>query len=193
MTVDTTKPATKKVLKHAEAVRARCLSYPETVEDFPWDHSAFKVRGKVFVFLVPDHLGLHVSVKLPTSRWRALELPFAKETGYGLGKSGWISASWGPNDDPPMDLIVQWIDESFRAVAPKRVAALVPPPGKSANGASGNARAAKPAKKSAQEAPGTKTAKKPAKNTAKRAAKKTAKKAAKKPAKNTAEKAAKKR
>lgn len=170
MTVDTTKPATKKVLKHAETVRARCLSYPETVEDFPWDHSAFKVRGKVFVFLVPDHLGLHVSVKLPTSRWRALDLPFAKETGYGLGKSGWISASWGPNDDPPMDLIVQWIDESFRAVAPKRVAALVPQLGESANGTTGSAKAApkKPAKKTPAKKPGKKPGKKPAKKTAKK-------------------------
>jgi predicted DNA-binding protein (MmcQ/YjbR family) len=173
MTVDTSKPATKKVLKHAETVRARCLSYPETVEDFPWDHSAFKVRGKVFVFLVPDHLGLHVSVKLPQSRWRALELPFAKETGYGLGKSGWISASWGPSDDPPMDLLAQWIDESFRAVAPKRVAALVPPLGKSAspgNGAGKSAASKKPAKKAAKKA-----AKKPAKKAAKPAKKARAK------------------
>ena len=32
----------------------------------------------------------------------ALLLPFATPTGYGLGKSGWVSARFAPSDDPPL-------------------------------------------------------------------------------------------
>ena len=35
-------------LKHplAQELRKAALAFPETVEDFPWGHSAFKVSGK---------------------------------------------------------------------------------------------------------------------------------------------------
>ena len=68
-----------------------------------------------------DELGL--SVKLPESGPMALLLPFAKPTGYGLGKSGWVSAHFVASDDPPLGMLREWIDESYRAVAPKKLAA----------------------------------------------------------------------
>ena len=68
-----------------------------------------------------DELGL--SVKLPESGPMALLLPFAKPTGYGLGKSGWVSARFVASDDPPLGMLREWIDESYRAVAPKKLAA----------------------------------------------------------------------
>ena len=79
-----------------------------------------KVGKKVFVFMgMADGDGLGLSVKLPASGPMALLLPFAKPTGYGLGKSGWVSAHFVPSDDPPLALLREWIDESYRAVAPK--------------------------------------------------------------------------
>ena len=64
-----------------------------------------------------------MSVKLPGSATFALDLPFASPTGYGLGKSGWVTARFGAREKPPVDLLKRWIDESYRAVAPKRLAA----------------------------------------------------------------------
>jgi hypothetical protein len=53
----------------------------------------------------------------------ALGLPFAEPTGYGLGKHGWITAKFAPGDSVPLELLHEWIDESYRAVAPKSVLA----------------------------------------------------------------------
>jgi predicted DNA-binding protein (MmcQ/YjbR family) len=104
-------------------VRAHALSYPETHEDHPWGESAFKVKAKVFVIANVTKEGLHVTVKLPRSREFALEYPFTEPTGYGLGKSGWVTAWFAPKDAPPLDILEAWIDESFRAVAPKKLVA----------------------------------------------------------------------
>ena len=107
-----------------EAVlRAHALSYPEASEDFPWGERVVKVRGKVFAFLGRPGDGLSLSVKLPGSATLALDLPFASPTGYGLGKSGWVTARFGARAKPPLDLLKRWIDESYRAVAPKRLVA----------------------------------------------------------------------
>ncbi len=104
-------------------LRAFALGYPETHEEFPWGERVVKVKGKVFVFLGRDGKGLGLSVKLPQSRLMALGLPFASPTAYGLGKSGWVTAQFGPREKPPMDLLRAWIDESYRAVAPKKLVA----------------------------------------------------------------------
>ena len=65
----------------------------------------------------------HILAKLPLSGRVALTFPFASPTGYGLGKSGWVSARFGDADDIPLRMLEEWIDESFRAVAPKKVVA----------------------------------------------------------------------
>ena len=48
----------------------------------------------------------------------ALTLPWVEPTGYGLGKSGWVTArvTSGPFE---IDTMKGWIDQSYRAVAPK--------------------------------------------------------------------------
>jgi predicted DNA-binding protein (MmcQ/YjbR family) len=109
-----------------ERLRAFALAYPEAREEFPWGEPVVKVRGKVFVFLGgADDGGLSLSVKLPGSATLALDLPFASPTGYGLGKSGWVTARFGARQRPPLPLLGRWIDESYRAVAPKRLSAAL--------------------------------------------------------------------
>lgn len=111
---------TPKTHKTDEAAICRvALAYPGTTEEHPWGETAFKVKGKAFIFMRCDEDGLSIGVKLPHSNAGALEYPFCEPTHYGLGKSGWVTATFNPTDKVPMDLLKQWIDESFRAVAPK--------------------------------------------------------------------------
>lgn len=108
------------------ALRRVALAYPQAHEDFPWGERVIKVGRKIFVFLNRDDQGLRVTVKLPMSSGAALLAPFVKPTGYGLGKSGWVTASFGAGDAIPFDILCSWIDESYRAVAPKRLTATLP-------------------------------------------------------------------
>jgi predicted DNA-binding protein (MmcQ/YjbR family) len=112
--------------RYALALRAFGLSYPETHEDFPWGHRALKVWGKVFAVLSEDEPGrLSLSVKLPASAEGALQLPFCEPTHYGLGRSGWVTAKLGPRAAVPLDVLRSWIDESYRAIAPKKLVAAL--------------------------------------------------------------------
>ncbi|MDQ3282451.1 MAG: MmcQ/YjbR family DNA-binding protein [Acidobacteriota bacterium] len=114
----------KKTLESLELeLRDYAMTFPETTEDHPWGHRAMKVRGKVFVFLGGEtsQNELSLSLKLPSSRDVALDLPFAEPTGYGMGKHGWVTARFRKVSDVPMDLLKAWIDESFRAIAPKKL------------------------------------------------------------------------
>ena len=118
--------ATKKKTSPLATVREAALAYPGATEEFPWGESVIKVKWKVFIFLGRDEDGeVGVSVKLPHSGDAALGLPFCTPTGYGLGKAGWVSASFPGGKNVPVPLLLEWLDESYRAVAPKKMVALL--------------------------------------------------------------------
>ncbi len=115
-------------------LRAFALGLPGAHEDFPWGERVAKVGKKVFVFLgkadgeacAPGPKGAgqapsgpSLSCKLPSSRLEALTMPFAEPTAYGLGKSGWVTARFSAKEALPGALLRLWIEESYRAVAPK--------------------------------------------------------------------------
>jgi predicted DNA-binding protein (MmcQ/YjbR family) len=104
-------------------LRALALALPETTEDFPWGERAIKVRGKAFLFLRAEGDTVSFSVKLPRSAADALELPFVEPTQYGLGKHGWVTATVDAGRTAPLATFEGWLDESYRAVAPKRLVA----------------------------------------------------------------------
>jgi predicted DNA-binding protein (MmcQ/YjbR family) len=106
-------------------LRSYGLAFPEAVEDFPWGHTALKVRGKTFAWLDKE-CALSLTVKLPVSRDFAELFDFAAPAGYGLGRSGWITARFGSEEKPDLDLLQRWMAESYRAVAPKKLAARLP-------------------------------------------------------------------
>jgi predicted DNA-binding protein (MmcQ/YjbR family) len=112
------------------ALRDLGLSFPETTEDFPWGHRTLKVKGKAFVFMgTGAEAGARddaffISCKLPESAPMALTLPGVAPTGYGLGKAGWVSASFPPGR-APVAMLKEWLRESYCAVAPKKLAAIV--------------------------------------------------------------------
>ncbi|MGH3137279.1 MAG: MmcQ/YjbR family DNA-binding protein [Gaiellaceae bacterium] len=98
------------------------LSLPEAVEDHPWDVTVTKVRKKVFVFFGGDPTPNRITVKLVESHGHALSIDGAEPTGYGLGKAGWVTVPLDARD-VELDLLRDWIEESYRIVAPKRLVA----------------------------------------------------------------------
>src|SRR5687768_352819 len=116
-----TKRATDAVLKE---LREFGLAYPGAHTKSPWPgHLDLAVKDKTFAYLSAEGEPFKISCKLPHSNAVALMLPFAKPTGYGLGKSGWVTAQFPEGQVPPKDLLKQWIDESYRAQAPKKLVA----------------------------------------------------------------------
>jgi predicted DNA-binding protein (MmcQ/YjbR family) len=138
------------------ALRAFGLAFPGAHAKSPWpDHLDLAVNDKTFAYLSQEGEPLSLSCKLPQSSATALLLPFAEPTAYGLGSSGWVTAKFDEGVVPPLDVLQAWVDESYRAQAPKRLvtkltaATKVAPPAKP-----------EPAKKAAPAKPGL--AKKPA-------------------------------
>lgn len=115
----------KKSDEAAEALRAFGLTYPEAHIKSPWpDHKDLAVKDKTFAYIsVPGH-PFTISCKLPHSASSALGLPFCAPAGYGLGKSGWVTATI-EKGNIPLSLFKEWIDESYRAQAPKRLVKLL--------------------------------------------------------------------
>ena len=108
------------------ALKKAALSSPGAWEDHPWGESVYKVGKKIFLFLGGGGTGsdgsLHCTVKLPDSGEAALTMfSFCEPTGYGLGKSGWVSSTFLKGQDVPLPMLLEWMEESYRAVAPKKL------------------------------------------------------------------------
>lgn len=109
-----------------EVVRAFALTLPGAAEEFPWGESVVKVAKKVFVFLgVGDGShppGINVKLKDPEAHGHALSVPGAEPSGYGLGRAGWVSVPL-TEEAPAAEVLCDWVEESYRVVAPKRLIA----------------------------------------------------------------------
>jgi hypothetical protein len=120
-----------------DAARAFALRLPAATEDLPWGDTVIKVRtkpgvprwrtrgegvhGPMFLWLGRrDADEPAMAVKLTTSYDTAIALAGASPTTMsGLGQWGWLTIRLA---EAAVDLVEDWIDESYRNVAPKRVA-----------------------------------------------------------------------
>jgi predicted DNA-binding protein (MmcQ/YjbR family) len=106
-----------------DTVRSEAEKYPEAEKAFLFgDHEVYRVRKKVFVWL-GDGEGpgsTYVSVKLKDTQAMALGLPYVTPAAYGMAKWGWISADF-PKGKFPASLVKEWIAESYRHTAPKKL------------------------------------------------------------------------
>lgn len=110
-----------------QELRAFGLAYPGAHTKSPWPgHLDLAVNDKTFAYLSIEGEPFGISCKLPHSCAMALNLPYTQPTPYGLGKSGWVSATPPTSKPVPVDLFKAWIDESYRAQAPKRLVAQLP-------------------------------------------------------------------
>ena len=119
-----------------DAVRAFALALPGAAEDFPWGQTVIKVPRKPGVppWLKEGIYGPHVPVvgrreadvpfvcaKLTTSYEEAVAVAGAERTTIsGLGQWGWLTVRLADADVP---LVCDWVEESYRNVAPKRFVA----------------------------------------------------------------------
>ena len=114
-------------MSQPRAMRRRVLAFalalPGAYEDHPWDEDVAKVGGKIFVFLgLADSQEPGMTVKLRESHEQALSVPAACPTGYGLGRAGWVTVPFGERT-PPLPVLKDWVEESYRLVAPKQLVA----------------------------------------------------------------------
>ncbi|MDP3274450.1 MAG: MmcQ/YjbR family DNA-binding protein [Deltaproteobacteria bacterium] len=115
-----------------ESVLTFALSLPGAFEDNPWGERVAKVGKKVFVFSHLSDNRASFSVKLPQSCELALALPNVSPTGYGLGKAGWVSVVFTDGLEIDVAMLREWVTESYRAVATKKLAKQLDAPALSA-------------------------------------------------------------
>ena len=94
------------------------LSLPEAWKDHPWGDTVAKVGKTIFVFVGSDN----ITVKLDESHGHALSVAGAAPSSYGLGKSGWVTVPVAP---VALEVLCDWVEESYRIVAPKRLVGLL--------------------------------------------------------------------
>ena len=79
-----------------------------------------KVAKKIFVFLSsPGSERPGLTVKLPDSRDHGLSFAGSVLPGYGLGKHGWVTVYVDGVPTEERDVLFDFVEESYRAVAPK--------------------------------------------------------------------------
>jgi predicted DNA-binding protein (MmcQ/YjbR family) len=103
-------------------LRAWGLTLPGAHSKSPWpEHDDLAVKDKTFAYLPAKGRPFSLSCKLPYTGFEALQLPFAEPTGYGLGKSGWVSFSPKEADIPDIEQLKDWVEESYRAQATRKL------------------------------------------------------------------------
>ena len=99
------------------------LRFPGVREDHPWGEDVVKVGAKIFVFLgIADATEPAMTVKLRESQQQALTVPGAAPMGYGLGRAGGVTVPFRETT-PPLDVLKDWVEESYRLVAPRTLIA----------------------------------------------------------------------
>lgn len=105
-------------------LRAFGLTYPGAHLKTPWPgHLDLAVKDKTFAFLSAPGEPFSATLKLPFSGPQVLERDGATPAKYGLARSGWVNLK-APGG---LDEMKDWLDESYRAVAPKSLVKQIAP------------------------------------------------------------------
>jgi predicted DNA-binding protein (MmcQ/YjbR family) len=116
-------PKADPVLKR---LREICLALPEATETMTWGQPHFRVRNKIFAGYDDESGKGSIDFKLTMDHAAdVLERPGFSPAPY-VGHKGWVSVEARPDLD--WDELRQMIRESFRLIAPKRLAAQMDDP-----------------------------------------------------------------
>jgi predicted DNA-binding protein (MmcQ/YjbR family) len=106
-----------------ERIRRICLSLPETTEEAFGGHTApsFRVRGKFFVMTSEDRTAITFKGGPGVQEALVSADPERFYVPRYVGHKGWIGARLG--GDPDWQELTELIEDSYRLIAPKRLAA----------------------------------------------------------------------
>jgi predicted DNA-binding protein (MmcQ/YjbR family) len=104
-------------------VRALCLALPEAREKITWETPTYRVREKMFAVCGAGRGRLAVTLKAPPGAQEALVAydPRCYFVPAYVGKAGWIGVYLDERID--WDQLAALIEQSWRLVAPKKLAA----------------------------------------------------------------------
>src|SRR5688500_7029586 len=89
--VDSNVHALKDIEKQLREV---ALAFHEAYAEQPWGEWVAKVSRKIFLFMGIQDRHLYITTKLPVTGPSLLMEPDVTPTGYGLGRSGWLTAKY---------------------------------------------------------------------------------------------------
>ena len=113
-----------------QVLRTVALSYPQAelgvaCQGTALESSIVKARNKTFLFMSGAGPSCTVRLKLCTSQTEAMQLAANEPGRYKLGAHGWTTISFSESTPPPIELMKRWIDESYRAIADKKLSAML--------------------------------------------------------------------
>jgi len=123
-----------------DRLRPICLGLPESYEEVAWVGVRWRIRGRTFAHVLtadPDHqmaytraVGTDEPVCVMTFRAPGDEVAGLVGGGYPFFKPGWGDDVVGVvlDDDVDWDEVAELLTESYRVLAPKRLAARVDGP-----------------------------------------------------------------
>lgn len=98
------------------AVKTHCMAKEGAVEEYPWEHVGWKVKGKLFCIGTQDHNV--ITIKSTVDKQQALiQHPRISVSAY-VGRYGWITFEIANEDD--CEMAQELIDESYDMVAKKK-------------------------------------------------------------------------
>lgn len=123
----------KSATSNKDVLQVMCrvaLSYPQAelgvaCQGTALESSTVKARDKAFLFITGVGPSYIVRLKLCQSQTEAMQLAVNEPGCYKLGAHGWITISFSDSAPPPIELMKRWIDESYRAIADKRLLAML--------------------------------------------------------------------
>ena len=104
-------------------LRSFAAAMPDAFIDFTFGDVVAKVGKRIFAYLGTAEFPA-MTVKLVASHVQALTFECVAPTGYGLARHGWVTCSTDSTNRPPLEVMQDWIDESYCLVASKRLVAL---------------------------------------------------------------------
>jgi len=108
---------------YREELCRHAAARPEAVEDHPWGHTAFKVRGKLFAIFGDPVPGGPTVVTLKPAKddLEALLMMDCVRLAAYVGRFGWVTVTVG--DEAARDLALDLIEASWGQIAPRSLQA----------------------------------------------------------------------
>lgn len=100
-------------LQIIEAIKAKALEYPDVEEGQSCSQSAFKIRGKAFLYIGMQGGRGKAMFKLKPSKQQALILAQDNPDDFQLGSTSWVTARFTDEEPMATDLWEQWLQESY--------------------------------------------------------------------------------